>query len=102
MLITRNVYPSGGDFATCSAPMVEPAPARLSMMICWPTASASFWLTMRPGISAAPPAEKGTTHRTGRFGYPCACTDDEMLNPIIAASNAVLGDQRRVATGFTV
>src|SRR3954463_6644344 len=68
LLIVNNEYPSGGALATLSAPIVEPAPGRLSTTTCCPSASVNFWVRIRPGTSAAPPAENGTTSLTGWVG----------------------------------
>ena len=57
---TSSVYPSGALLATMSAPMLPPAPPRLSMMNDWPSRSDSFCATMRPRMSVVPPAGKGT------------------------------------------
>ncbi len=65
---TSSVKPSGADLATTPAPIVPPAPARLSMMTGWPHNSASFCPTVRARMSVALPAVNGTTMRTGLLG----------------------------------
>src|SRR5215203_4502850 len=55
-----------------SMPTVPPAPARLSMMICWPHAAASFCATARAVMSAPPPGATGTIRRIGLSGYAAA------------------------------
>src|SRR5690348_16986307 len=66
------VYPSAGDFATASVPMVDPAPGRFSMMIgCPSTGASSFW-RMRATTSVKPPGPKGTMIFTGFDGYVSA------------------------------
>ena len=42
VLPSITVYPSGGDFATMSEPMVPAAPARLSKITCWPSGAATL------------------------------------------------------------
>src|SRR5688572_23833809 len=66
------VWPSLGEVATCSAAMLLAAPARLSTITDWPSASDRFWLIARATTSVAPPAGKPTTKRTGLVGYCCA------------------------------
>src|SRR6476469_233621 len=65
---TSSVYPSGGDLDTNPWPIVPVAPARLSIMNCWPVYSVSFAARMRPIESVEPPAAHGTTTRTGLAG----------------------------------
>src|SRR5688500_18655891 len=65
------VWPSLGDVATCSAAMLLAAPARLSTITNWPSASDRFWLIARATTSVAPPAGTPTTQRTGFAGYCC-------------------------------
>ena len=45
---------------------------------------------MRPGTSAAPPAEKGPIQRTARFGYPCECATPAAAN-IVSPTNLRTG-----------
>src|ERR1700693_5235824 len=66
-----SVYPSGGDLATASLPIVPPAPPRLSTTICAPRAADHDWPTSRAVASTDSPAGKGTTSRIGFAGY-CA------------------------------
>ncbi len=65
---TISVAPSGADLATSPAPMVPPAPARLSTTTVWPHSSVSFCPTVRARMSVALPAVNGTTMRTGLLG----------------------------------
>src|SRR5438445_107803 len=51
------------------------APGRLSMTMGCDQASVSFWPTARARMSVVPPAEKGTTIRTGLPGY-CAAAEN--------------------------
>jgi hypothetical protein len=67
-LPSSHVYPSGGDFATASAPIVLPAPGRLSTTIGWPSRLDSGGAMMRPRMSPGPPGEKGTIMVIGRAG----------------------------------
>src|SRR5215813_10333059 len=75
-------------------PIMVPAPGRLSMMNCCPRPSVSFGAMMRATMSVPPPAEDGTTIRTGLPGYPCA-----RLPPAAMASTAV-HTRRRVIPDF--
>src|SRR5258706_14849153 len=70
-LAMSTVYPSGGDFATTSAAMDDPAPARFSITTGWPRARERYSLYARATVSAAPPGANPTTSLTGLFGY-CA------------------------------
>ena len=67
--ITR-VWPSPGDLATLSAPMLPPAPGRLSTTTGKP--SWAFSLNKRARMSGAPPEGKVTTRRKGLVGKACA------------------------------
>src|SRR5256886_2200705 len=51
------------------------APGRLSMTMGCDQAAVSFWPTARARMSVVPPAEKGTTIRTGLPGY-CAAAEN--------------------------
>src|SRR5688572_21219207 len=68
MLCMSIVWPSGAAFATMSAPIVPPAPPRLSTSTCWPIDSPMRCATSRATTSVVPPAGKGTTIRSGRAG----------------------------------
>src|SRR6266487_5797867 len=69
------VYPSGGAFATASAPSTPPAPARFSTTNDCPDSSLIFWQRMRESVSVAPPAGKPLTYFTARVGQAsCAAT----------------------------
>src|SRR6185295_19379819 len=72
--VKRMLYPSGGDFATESAPMVPPAPGLFSTNTCLPSALDRRGASIRAGVSAKPPGESGTTRRIGRDGQDCATT----------------------------
>src|SRR5216117_1766723 len=52
------------------------APGRLSMTMGCDQAAVSFWPTARARMSVVPPAENGTTIRTGLPGY-CAAAENE-------------------------
>src|SRR5216684_4565372 len=56
LVLTSNVYPSAGDFATCAGPAVAPAPATFSTVTRWPQNSVSVWAsaTNQIGPSASP------------------------------------------------
>jgi hypothetical protein len=45
-----------------------PAPGLLSITTCWPSACESLGATMRAMMSVPPPADEGTTTRTGFDG----------------------------------
>jgi hypothetical protein len=60
--------PSGALLATWRAPIDPPAPPRLSMTICWPSASPSLSAMARAMMVALPPGGNGTTRVIGRFG----------------------------------
>src|SRR4051812_23680639 len=62
------VYPSGGAFATASAPSTPPAPPLFSTTNDCPESSLIFWQRMRESVSVAPPAGKPLTYRTDRAG----------------------------------
>jgi hypothetical protein len=49
-------------------PVVPPAPATFSMMICWPSVRDMCSPTMRAVTSVGPPAAKGTIIVMGRSG----------------------------------
>src|SRR5258706_16205293 len=54
--------------------MVPPAPARLSTTTCCPRLSPIGRPSSRPMMSfGLAPGGNGTTRRTGRLGYACAC-----------------------------
>src|SRR5512139_3227431 len=76
------VYPSGGDLAAISAPMLAPPPPRLSMMICCPSASPRRVPMARPIVSVPPPGGNGRMKRIGRLGY-CACEGANHAKPQI-------------------
>src|SRR6218665_2315832 len=50
-----SVWPSAGARAAASAPMLPPAPPRLSTTTCWPSCSPSLRATITPITSLAPP-----------------------------------------------
>src|SRR5688572_23143873 len=68
--------------------MVEPAPGRFSMTTCCPNASDRRCVRMRPGTSAAPPAENGMIMRTVREGYAWAAAPPATWQRPAPASNA--------------
>src|SRR5687768_13531888 len=67
-----NVWPSAGARTTSLAPMLPAAPARFSTTTGWPSGACSRSAIRRAKMSVEPPGAKGTTRRTGLFGY-CAC-----------------------------
>ena len=66
--IIVSVYPSGGDFAAISTPIVPFAPGRLSTITGWPQACVNFCAIARAVRSVPPPATKGTIKRMGLEG----------------------------------
>src|SRR5258708_30050021 len=72
------VYPSGGDFATWSAPTPPPAPGLFSTTIGCPSAVDSFSPIVRARMSVVPPGANGTTHLIGFDGHGCAATAPAM------------------------
>ena len=66
--VKARVWPSEAAFAAASVPMTPPAPVRLSTTTGWPSCAAKASAKTRPKMSAGPPAAKGTTRRSGRFG----------------------------------
>src|SRR6266480_357159 len=69
------------------------APGRLSMTMGCDQAAVSFWPTARARMSVVPPAENGTTIRTGLPGY-CAAAENEA-----SAADSTSKQQRRFITG---
>jgi hypothetical protein len=63
------VPPSGGDFATAAAPMVEDAPVLFSMMTLTPSFCCSCEWIIRAMVSNAPPAAVGMMIRTRSVGH---------------------------------
>jgi hypothetical protein len=53
---------------TISAPMMPPAPGRLSITICWPILSPNDLESTRAAVSACPAGVKGTTQVIGLVG----------------------------------
>ena len=64
----RKVWPSRGDCSTALAATRALPPVRFSMISCWPMISDTRTLRVRATVSAAPPAAKATTQRTGPLG----------------------------------
>src|SRR4051794_37115570 len=73
-LVTNSVLPSAGARATNSAAMLPDAPGRLSTTIGCPSASPSFFATLRATVSTLPPGGKGTTSRMAPEGHVWADT----------------------------
>src|SRR6267142_5612434 len=84
--LKRNVYPSPADFATASAPIVEPAPGRFSTITGCLQASERRCATLRATASTPPPGGKGTIIRTGLIGYGCACVQGTAMMNAAATS----------------
>src|SRR6185503_16344494 len=86
MLPISSAYPSGGDFATRSAPILPPAPALFSTTTGWPHASETFCAMTRAKVSAMPPTANGTTILMGLEGYACASAPAENASDAPAAT----------------
>src|SRR5258706_13535089 len=69
---STTVYPSGGDLATSSTPIMPPAPPRLSTTTCCPSCEDSLGAMMREVISVPPPGANGLTHLIACCGHACA------------------------------
>src|SRR5690242_18309160 len=76
----RSVYPSGADFATASAAMLPPAPARFSTTTGAPSARPRGPAMARATTSGWPPGAKGTTSFTGWAGAHWAATGKAARN----------------------
>src|SRR5688572_29622898 len=63
------------------------APGRLSITTGWPRRLASASEMEREARSEALPGGNGTTMRTGRLGYDCACAAQQSTRPASAAAN---------------
>src|ERR1700704_456749 len=72
VLPSSSVWPSGSDSATARAPIVPPAPGRLSMTTLCPRIALTRCPIRRARTSAGPPGAKPTTSRMGFVGKACA------------------------------
>ena len=70
---SANVYPSAGDFATTSVPMVPPEPGRFSTMTRLPASALMVSASRRAIVSPVPPAASGTMILIGFDGYSSTC-----------------------------
>src|SRR5579862_7062636 len=77
--------------------MAPPAPARVSTMKGWPKALLKPSATVRASRSAAPPAAKVLTMRTGRVGQVCAWASAGTAQAASAKSRA---QQRFMSTSL--
>jgi len=68
LLPITNVYPSGAERATASAPTLPFAPTRFSTTTGCPKPSESFCATTRAARSEPPPAGNATTILIAREG----------------------------------
>src|SRR5882724_5704918 len=89
------VYPSGGAFATASAPSTPPAPARFSTTNEAPDSSLIFWQRMRESVSVAPPAGKPLTYFTGRVGQASCAAATSGSNGVAIAPPISVSIARR-------
>src|SRR6185436_3501414 len=72
MLLAPHVWPSGGDLAARSRPIVEEPPGRFSTTTDCPRSSVNRGERMRNTTSVEPPGAYGTMMRTTRVGKFCA------------------------------
>ncbi len=88
-MVTRKVWPSGGDFATKSAAIVPLAPVRFSTTTGWPNLrdrNSPYW---REKLSVRPPVAVPTTMRIGLEGqaaWPIAKRGSAAVVPAAAAA----------------
>jgi len=87
-LVMTKLSPSGGVFSTVCTPMMPPAPARVSTKNCWWNAVVSASAARRARMSAAPPAAKVLTMRTGCVGQSSARADAATESARTAAAAA--------------
>src|SRR5688572_22033455 len=69
-----------------SAPMLPPAPPRLSMITGLPQIAFSWFATSLEAMSFTPPGGKGTTSRTGRSGKRVSAAKERLLTRISRAA----------------
>src|SRR3954453_19612400 len=86
-----SVCPSAALFATASAAMLPPAPARFSITTGCPRRGESFSPTSRVSTSAAAPGPMVTKMRTGLDGYDCAAAATETASAATHASERNIG-----------
>jgi hypothetical protein len=67
-LLTSSVYPSGLAFDIIRSAIVPPAPPTFSTTTGWPILADTAWPTIRPIVSAGPPAGNATMSLIGRVG----------------------------------
>src|SRR6267378_5739293 len=70
---TSSVWPSVGERATSSVPMMVLPPGRFSTTTVWPRPFAMCIASTRLVMSAVPPGGNGTTMRRDFEGKVCAC-----------------------------
>src|SRR5213596_2271071 len=69
---TSSVYPWGAECAAISAPMMPPAPPRLSATTCYPSSSPSRSVSTRARLSTDVPVVLAMIMRIGFDGYDAA------------------------------
>src|SRR5438132_11807240 len=95
---TISVWPSGGDFATYSPPIICVAPGLFSTTTGWPQISESRAPMERERASVAPPGVVGTTIFTGREGKGCASAEiDNISAPTRRKIERITGSRHRCA-----
>ena len=91
LLPRYSVYPSAGDFAARSAPMLPPPPATFSITTGCFSRSASTAATCRPTASVSPPGGYGTMILIGFSGHaapaPDASTQTAISDPSSRRTN---------------
>src|SRR6476620_3700647 len=88
---SSRVWPSAGDFAARSEPILVAPPGRLSRITCWPQITATRWATMRAMRSALAPGTYGTSTRTARAGNACAHAPSDKHSDNKTLANAYRG-----------
>ncbi|MFT3962121.1 MAG: hypothetical protein QM701_11860 [Propionivibrio sp.] len=85
--VINSVWPSAGDLAAYSLPMLPPAPPRLSMRKVLPNISLSPLAVGRATMSDGPPGGQGTTIVTFLPGQLCAAANEHANTPSIPAKS---------------
>ena len=77
--MTKNVYPSLGDFATCCVPTLPAAPVLLSINTDCLRTSVNLAPTILAAISTGPPGGNETTIFIGFSGYAAIATPEKLM-----------------------
>ena len=95
--VASSVYPSPGERAACSMPILPPAPGLFSTTTACPSRSPRRPAMVRTTTSTPTPGGNGTMILTGRFGQPvsvCACAKGVSSAP---RPTAAVRAERRVS-----